>query len=312
MSHLKSPELYFFDPSNDNDKVISNFLFNQPEHLFLQSKKGWTILGLKLNNEILAQVSFHVEKNKARSPLRAPFGSLQVSSKINFEHLEFFISQIEKYLVKRNVTSVFIRDCPLNYRVEDSALLYKILVLRGYDVHEQLTSIIPVDRNDFKTKIKLSQRQKLRKCESKFKFSQLGISQLLRVYQFIEQSRNQIDQLLSMSVVQLRKTVKTFPSNFLLFEVTDGSVTAAAAVVIAVNEEILYTFYYAHDRQFNKISPVVFLLSGIYSYAQANGYKMIDLGTSMNGDKIYKPLLHFKESVGGKVSPKFLYEKNLE
>ncbi len=268
-------------------------------------------MGLKESNEILAQMSLHIEKNKARSPFRAPFGSLQISSKIDFEHLEFFIDQIEKHLVKRNVTSIFIRDCPLNYRVEDSALLYKILILHGYDVHEQVTSIIPVDGNEFKTKIRLSQRQKLKKCEAEFVFRQLDISQLPRVYRFIEKSRNQIDQLLSMSFVQLRKTVKIFPSDFLLFEVTNGSVTAAAAVVIAVNDEILYTFYYAHDRQFNKISPVVFLLSGIYSFAQNNGYKMIDLGTSMNGDKIYKPLLHFKESVGGKVSPKFIYEKNL-
>ena len=114
-----------------------------------------------------------------------------------------------------------------------------------------------------------------------------------------------------MSLPQLRKTAKTFPNDFLFFEVTEGERRVAAAIVVKVCKTILYTFYYAHDRTYDKFSPVVFLLGGIYSFAKDSKIEWIDLGTSMNGGKVNVPLLHFKASVGGKLSPKFIFEKIL-
>lgn len=114
-----------------------------------------------------------------------------------------------------------------------------------------------------------------------------------------------------MSLLQLRKTVVVFPNDFLLFEVSDAQTTGAAAIVIRVNGKILYTFYYAHHAAFDKISPVVFLLSGIYDFAKANACELIDLGTSMQDDRINQPLLQFKKSVGGETSPKMIFEKEL-
>ena len=97
----------------------------------------------------------------------------------------------------------------------------------------------------------------------------------------------------------------------LLFQVADESHLAAAAIVIKVSDKILYTFYYAHDKKFNKISPVVQLISGIYEYAQARNFTLIDLGTSMVDGKINRSLIQFKKSIGGKPSDKYIFEKTL-
>ncbi len=82
-----------------------------------------------------------------------------------------------------------------------------------------------------------------------------------------------------MTLTELEETVKKFKRDFFLFEVNENETKAAAAIVIRVNKKILYTFYYAHENQFNRISPTVFLLSGIYSFAHENRYQLIDLGT---------------------------------
>jgi CelD/BcsL family acetyltransferase involved in cellulose biosynthesis len=105
--------------------------------------------------------------------------------------------------------------------------------------------------------------------------------------------------------------VLAFPKKFFLYRVHDANSTVAAAIVIKVNNKILYTFYYAHARKFDKVSPVVLLIAGIYEVANEEGFEMIDLGTSMLDGKVNRSLLHFKKSIGGQSNHKHIFEKDL-
>ena len=304
-------EFYSFDPVVAPDSVFSNFIFTSAEHLLLQSKKNWKVFGLKSKKKILIQLPLHLSQKKVTSPLRAPFGSLQLAKGVSKSQLDYFIKKIFGSLQDLGIKSISIRNFPSAYHEKQSMLIEQCLTANGFNVSEQVSSGIVVNEIDFQKKIKPSERQKLRKSQNQFVFQQQSAARLKPIYSFIELCRRERNQSLSMSFSQLSNTVRIFPDDFFFFEVRNATETAAAAIVIKINKKILYTFYYAHSKSFDKISPVVFLLSGIYDFARENGYELIDLGTSMINDKINHPLLQFKKSVGGETSRKLIFKKIL-
>jgi hypothetical protein len=180
-----------------------------------------------------------------------------------------------------------------------------------YSSRHEVSSIIPVDGNSFEKRIKVSELQKLRKAAQLFSFEIVSSDRAKEIYSFIQKCRREKDQKLSMIFSDLKNVIAEFPENFFFYRVYDDSGTAAAAIVIKTSREILYTFYYAHARRFDKVSPVVFLISKLYEGAQEEGIEMIDLGTSMVNGKINRSLLHFKTSIGAQTNRKLIFEKEL-
>jgi hypothetical protein len=313
LNELKGVEFYFFDPKLDPEQVIVNYLFNHPGHLFLQADQDWKVFGLKVNGRTALQMAFHIRGGKAQSPFKAPFGSLQSAGPVAQSELNFFLQSIEAFLTAKDAKQkIIIKHYPEVYQVTNTKLLCKNLVGMGFSAKAEVSSIIKVDNIPFERKIKISERQKLVKSKARFRFQQVPILQLTDVYRFIEACRHQKEHSLSMTLTELQETVKRFENDFFLFVLNENETIAAASIVIRINKRILYTFYYAHASPLKRMSPTVFLLSGIYSFARENRYQLVDLGTSMNGNEINKSLLYFKESVGGKRSPKYIFEKNIE
>jgi hypothetical protein len=263
----------------------------------------------KETKKIVAQIFFNVKGKKMFSPLRAPFGSLEVYGTLGQKEIESLFLKIEEDCNRLDLASCQIRNYPEVYNPLTTRLLHQAMLKLGFSCVEEVSSIIPVEVRPFEKKIAISQRQKLKKSEKRFVHSLPRISTLKNVYDFISESRKEKNQSLSMSFRQLKKVVNRFPKNFLLFQVADEHHIAAAAIVIQVNDKVLYTFYYAHDRRFNKISPTVMLISGIYRYAQDHQYEQIDLGTSMVNGGINRPLIQFKKSIGGQPSIKYIFDK---
>jgi hypothetical protein len=289
----------------------SIFLFNGSEHLRSQSKQ-WHVYELIRNDgKIVARISFHFEKEKALSPFRAPFGGVEIFEKIRLKELTEFLEAVEKDLRIKKISSIEIKCFPENY-LKSSMLIEKAFDVLHWKKKIETTSLIEVSRLHFESKIKISERQKLRKAKEVFQFCLWRLDQLKEVYSFIKSCRDEKQQVLSLNYSQLKRIVDLFPHNFFLSVVKNERELAAAAITIKVSDRILYTFYYSHQQKFNKISPVVMLLDGIYSFARKNKIKMIDLGTSMLDGKINRSLLHFKKSVGGKTTRKLIFEKELQ
>jgi hypothetical protein len=286
-------------------------LFNQARHLLLQSRKDWRVYGLrsKETKKTVALLIFNRRGKKMFSPLRAPFGSLEVFEMIEQKQIDTLFFRIEEDFKRLGILYCQIKNYPEAYGPLATRLLHHAALKLGFGCKEEVSSIIQVEVRPFEKKISISQRQKLKKSEKRFVHSQPRISTIKNVYDFISESRKEKNQLLSMSFRQLKKVVDRFPKDFLLFQVADEHNIAAAAIVIKVNNKILYTFYYAHDRRFNKISPTVMLISGIYRYAQEHQYEQIDLGTSMVNGGINRPLIQFKKSIGGQPSIKYIFDK---
>jgi hypothetical protein len=311
--HLNLPD-FFCERLTDFNSPIGTFLFNQKAHLQLQSKTGWLVYGLRENDseKILVKISFCLKDGVASSPYRAPFGGWELNGKVAIRHTDFFINRLIEDLKSRGVKKIEIKNSPLNYQPFATRLFLRVAKKFDFSIHKEISSIIPVDSTLFERRIVVAKRQKLLKSEARFSFYQEDLSQLRKIYTFIEGCRHERHQALSMSYLQIKNTVAIFPQDYFLFSVKENERLAAAAIVIRVNEKILYTFYYAHAKHFDKMSPVVFLIKNLYSFAKKSKYRMIDLGTSMIHGHVNQPLLHFKKSIGGLSVLKYSAEKEFE
>lgn len=259
---------------------------------------------------MLGRLAIHISNRVARSPLRAPFGSFEFFQSVTKQQLTFFIQYILTQL-EGNIRELTILNFPELYNPSLTKRLGSVACQLGFTIQTEVDSFIPVTRQAFERIIKISERQKLRKSHQAFTFTQVERKMLKRIYLFIEWCRTERSQSLSMTYHALKRVIDAFPDRFYFFEVGNESETAAAAIVIQVNPEVLYTFYYAHDSRFNRISPTVMLLSGIYTFAKQRNVKKVDLGTSMLNGKINRSLLHFKRSVGGISNDRLIFEKVL-
>jgi hypothetical protein len=312
MSKAETLLFHSYDLQRESSFTGTRFLFNSIKHLRLQSEENCRVYEAreKSTRAIKARIAFHIRENEAVSPLSAPFGFVEIYRKISADQLIDFFLLIETDLRYLGIRKIRIKSYPevydKNFRVAEDAL--KKL---NYTVIEEVSSIVPVDSKPFEKKIRTSERQKIKKAVKLFSFEKVKSVHSKEIYSFIEECRNEKNQTLSMSFSDLAKTVSLFPKNFFFYRVYDVSGTAAAAIVIKINKEILYTFYYAHVKRFDKVSPIVFLIARLYEIARADRFVMIDLGTSMFDGKVNRPLLHFKRSIGGESTRKLIFEKQL-
>ncbi|HNV27973.1 MAG TPA: hypothetical protein PKJ83_02480 [Cyclobacteriaceae bacterium] len=261
--------------------------------------------------KVYARISFHIKSGLAQSPLRAPFGSVEVYKRLNEIQLKEFLEKVQGQLVKLGIKEIAIRNFPELYDKHLSQQVNGVLRKLQFTQQETISSIIQVSEKTFDKKIKVSERQKLKKAIELFQIEQIDSSDLKKIYSFIATCRKERNQSLSMSLGELQKTISVFPDRFYLFKASRKDEIAASAIVIQVSKKILYTFYYAHAKKYNRVSPVVFLIAGIYDFASNNKYELIDLGTSMIDGHVSRSLLHFKKSIGGISSGKVTYTKSL-
>jgi hypothetical protein len=293
---------------------FESFLFNTRTHRQLQKKSGWKEYHLlNHSNKILASVFFNLQGAVASTPLKAPFGSYQVSEKIKPKDLFQFVKTVEKELLSEGVQQI---DCigPPELYSPTQSLITSTLVSLQYQIIEAAPgcciavnefSLADKMGSDKKAKLKLAVKENLT-------YQEIPSRRLNTVYRFIESCRKERDQTLSMTLAQLKKIVHALPHVFHLAGVYSENRLAAASICIRINGKILYTFYSGHASRYNKLSPLVFLLSQLYDWCSMNNMKLLDMGTSSLDGKPNFPLLDFKLRVGGILTPKFRFQKALQ
>jgi hypothetical protein len=304
-------KLHFFCKRlEDSSPDSGTFLFNRKAHLVLQSKEGWFCYGIDKGNRVKAIIHFNIHESVAQSPLRAPFGSFDFFDELSDSEFDEWLSFILNDLKEKGCVFVLIKSYPASYAPMQAAKIKRALHRNEFVLNRESTSILKVNKTAFSTKIAISKKQKLLKCLSRFTFLRNPQSDFKTIYAFIEEQRRKKGYRLSMTQQALFQAVEIFPSEFLFFTVVEETELIAAAICIQVSPQILYTFYYDHSKLYDKLSPITMLLSGIYSYALENGFLLMDLGTSSVNGVLNKSLQHFKESVGGKPSDKFIFSKS--
>jgi len=290
------------------------YLFNLEKHRTLQAKEGWCSYHLvrKDKKKSLASVYFHVKNGIANSPLLAPFGSFQFSGKLSPKEIFDFISAVESDLKSRHVKKVLIKNPPESYSTT-SPLLDVSLLNQGYGVVEaEAGSGIPISKAKLEDRMETWEKRKLRQAErARLSFEVLSPGTFHEVYDFIKHCRVERKQSISMSREGLEKVIRTFPKGFHLFAAHSKNEMAAASISIRINKSVLYNFYSAHPKKFDSLSPVVFLVQGIYNWCRKANVQLLDLGTSAADKKPNFSLLDFKMHLGGIPCRKLTFAKEL-
>lgn len=294
---------------------FSTFLFNEPSHLVSQNSDNYYTFFLQntKKNYVEARWTIFIEENQATSPLRASFGSIECNPKIDLEALYFFIKEIEVFLVKKNIESIFIKNYPFCYAPESSQILTHIFHSFDYQIlHTELNQHINLNIENFLTNFHTSERRRLKKCQKLgFIFQKNESPNLEDVYNFVKKARVRKGFPISLPFHIFSDLFVNYPDKYSVFEVLFKDKIIALTVTVEINQEILYNFYPADNAEFLAYSPQVLLYYGLMKYAQKEGYKILDLGISTNKSKANFGLLKFKQNLGGEISLKTVfYKKN--
>ncbi len=300
-----SPAVFDFEPS----------LFHLVRHLELQSPAGWLwyyALDEK-HNRIPASLYLNVSNNDtASSVVRSPFGTIECSDDLPPEALYKFLQFVEAACKKRNLVSITLQDAPAAYAPRRSALLWTFLINLGYAATRAEVSACIKVGDKYEDGIHENEEQVLNKSRlAGLSYGTVPAEQLDRVYGFIAACHQLKGYALSMNYEDLRRTVSVFPERFILSCVFDNKQIVSASVAIRINKSILYNFYMDHDAGYNKLSPPLLLMEGMYRYCRDNGIELLDLGTSALGGQPNFGLLAFKLRAGAFPSPKLRFEKTL-
>ena len=295
--------------------VFERFLFNEERHRRSQTDEVWNTFSLisEKKQQVVAQIHFFISGRIARSPYKAPFGSIEFDEGLAPKALLHFITKVEKRLKEKEVIKIIIKDTPHQYRPQQSALLGVLLLNSGFKTTiEEINSAIVVDQVNWENKISRAERKRLNRCQSEqLEFQHLGIEWITEIYAFLKRCRHERDTTLSMTFEHLKRTIKICKSDFLLFGVLQNGKLIAASITVKINSRIVYDFYHGHAKSADQLSPVVALIDGMYRYCRQNRFELLDLGTSAVDNKINFSLLNFKTQLGGALSMKLTFEKEL-
>jgi hypothetical protein len=290
-------------------------IFNTPRFPDVQtSTPSFTFHLLDVSRSIaLAGIQFHVENAVARTPYKAPFGSIECSGSINPKLLYRFLHFIDGELKKKGIREVWIKNPPRAYSpelwslVETSLLNQKFLIAQA-----EISAVIPVNESPFTAGIRHSEKLRLQQGrEAGFMFRNVAITDLDSVFSFIAGCHRKKGYQVPIGLEELKNTAKEFPENYLLFAVFHQGKIVAASVSIRVKKNILYNFLANHKKVLNHLSPPVMLMEGMYEYCRKNSIGLMDLGTSaLHGEPNFS-LLDFKLHVGGRPTSKFSFTKKL-
>lgn len=292
----------------------SRSLFHTTEHFNLKAGevKSFFIIHPK-REACCGEVHFHANGTKAISRRYAPFGSFLFKENLEPEVLNDFTEYCEEELRNAGFREIILIHAPNRYYARQYGILHPLLFQKGFSIIKAEVSALLNTAENFAASLHEWEQRKLRQArEAGLQVNYLSLEKLRLVYDFIAGCRSGKGYQLSMNDEEIQQLAVQFAEAVHLFAVYDGNRMVAAAFCVAVNEEILYAFYYDHHADYDHVSPVVLLMEFIHRWCAEKNFRYIDLGTSSSEDSINFPLLSFKLHLGAVPSAKYTFQKVLK
>ncbi|HEY0655030.1 MAG TPA: hypothetical protein VGD65_17955 [Chryseosolibacter sp.] len=290
-------------------------LFNTEGYRLLQSSNDWKSFYVLNESELLvqAEIHFHVKNGIAKSSVQSPFGGIEGSDNVNPKTLFHFIEFVIGGLLSAGCRKVIIIGPPLLYHPERQSMLQTFLLNLGFSVlTAEISSIIKISDKPFSEILHNRKRRKLNQSlTANLDFRLLQHNSLEQVYEFIEAHRKLKEYELSISLHHLAQSVAQLGDAYILFGVYENRNLVAASVAVRVSKNILYHFISDHVKKIDEARPALILMNGIYEYCQREKINMLDLGTSATDGLPNFKLIKFKTELGGQLTPKLTFTKQL-
>jgi hypothetical protein len=254
-----------------------------------------------------------VEPGYFRSPVRGTFGGFEFGENLRVQAVEGFVAEVERQLREAGARNIEILAPPTNLNASASAVLYNVLVRRGYAVkYADLDCFLLVDAVPLVEKVKHSRRQRIHKCR-RDGMSAVEVEEGLReqVYDVIFANRSRRGYPVTMTYEAIQEMAAAFPKGLVFFGAFSGEEMIASSICVWISPAVLYVFYWGDLPGWEKFSPVSLLAETIYDYAWQNGCRMLDLGTSTKDGLPNYGLMDFKHEMGCQEALKLTFVKTL-
>jgi hypothetical protein len=295
--------------------LVPDILVHERAFQSYQAECSYTFYLLNQENESVEGLfTFFVVNNVATTAVKAPFGFVEM---LFFDKWSFayIVTKVELFFKELGIKTLSIRSLPDFYQSAKISIAKECLLLANFYCLENLCNYyIPVDGNDFESKIAPSQLGRMnRSLNAGFHTKCLGHEQLEAVYRFILECRAERNYGGLVSLMDLQRITAMFPDRYFLFVVLDKDESIAAAnISVKMSDDILYTWYSHHLFCFNSFSPVILLHKYIYDFCMGRNIKFIDLSVAKEGDGNEKiSLQKFKKRIGGIESIRTEFRKEI-
>ncbi|MCF0053784.1 hypothetical protein LXM25_27170 [Dyadobacter sp. LJ53] len=298
------------------DPSFSAFLYLTPGHLATQTTDIVYAFHLQRRNSARVLAIFQCVEQPANvwiSPPNAPFGGIQCAIGCTDSELTFFARCIIDWMKGRSGKKLVIKTAPFCYQPILHNLLHNVYINTGFAVIQCFAnSFIPVDQNNFISRIKSAEKRKLKKAiAAGFQAAILPELPCATVYEFLAQCRDQKGYRMPLTLWQIENLRQKFPDTYRVFAVMDKAKIIALTLTVRVNNKILYNFLCDDLLSYRVYSPMVMLTEAVYNHCQQEHIEILDLGISLNENGDHKPSLsRFKKNISGEDCTKITYEIN--
>jgi hypothetical protein len=293
----------------------SEELFQSPVFFRLHAQLGASYFELcnKGNTKALIHFSPVDSEGTWRSPAKGTFAGLSFSNDLKYGELLTFFKEVESSLRFKGAKVVEVLPAPQSHDASAFAQQVYLLKSLGFEIKRyDLNQSLAIDTRTLVERMSYGNLKRLRKCAREGLVArELELSNLPLVYETLAINRASKGNNMSMTLSQLQNMVEAFPKKILLFGCPHGAHLASAALCLKISSEVLYVFYWGDRPDYATYSPVVPLADAIYRYGQAQGFKILDVGTSTIDLEPNIGLLEFKRGLGFSESLKLVMRKTL-
>jgi hypothetical protein len=290
-------------------------LFHHP--LFYQLNKGnhSVYFSFLLEGKLIGVIHFtEIEPGVFKSPHRGTFGSINFKPEVEIQTQHLAVKMATEKIQELGAKRIEVVSAPFAHDLAQMSVLFNAYIQEGYTIsNHEINHCLLVDQTPLIEKMMRNNKKRLNKCVREgFQFKQVKEhSEIEMVYSTIKQNRESKGYKVSMTLEQILKMKELFPENLFFFNTSTNGESAASAICMRINACVLYVFYWGDRPGYEQYSPVAHLADGIYAYAQAGNYTLIDAGTSsLEGVPNYG-VSNFKENLGFTISSKPTYAKQL-
>jgi len=289
-------------------------LFQQAEFFNLHSAGQGSYFEWAEASRVVASIHFtDVGNGLWRSPARGTFAGFAFQSNLHIEDLFAFYDEVESSLRDQGAHNLEILPAPMAHDQVAFSNQFYLLNTRGYRMtHCDLNHSLAVNSLSLPERMTYGNQKRLNKCRREgLTAEQLPLSALSIVYETLASNRASKGLSMSMTLLQLRTMADAFPDNMVLFGCRDGEALAAAALCLRLSSSVMYVFYWGDRPGYASLSPVVAVADAIYSYCQAAGLSLLDIGISTKDSEPNYGLIQFKRGLGFVESLKVRMSKSL-
>ncbi len=296
-----------------------NYIFQEYRHLFssntdvLAENMLFFYLIKTKPYQIHAQMCGILENDTFISRNKATFGSISAKKGIDFEILGEFWNEIELFLKEKNAKNIIIKHYPSIYEQENSILLSKIFEKANFSKQTELNYVLSLKNIDFfEENLHISAFRHLKKAQKQdFLFEKIGFEQSPHIYDYIHAHRTRKNYPMTMQKADFLKLWADFQEEIHVFGLKNNDILVAVCVFLAINKRILYYFYPADHSDYQAFSPMTLLIWKTYQWAEKQGFELMDLGIATENGEPNMSLMRYKQHLGGIVSEKNIYYKEL-